>query len=152
MEQPERCSVKDKEHLVFKLKKSLWVQASTKTMVQKLVEHGFEKTTLDYCVFLKKFSEDNFILLLLNANDMLIVGCDAEKIKRLKGELSKSFSTKELGPVKQILRIKISYDRKNKKLWLSQERYIEKDLDRFNMGKSKQTCFPHLGHFKLSSK
>ena len=48
--------------------------------------------------------------------------------------------------------MKISHDRKNKKLWLSQESYIEKVLERFNMSKAKAVCSPHLGHLKLSSK
>ena len=48
--------------------------------------------------------------------------------------------------------MKISCDRKNKKLWLSQESYIEKVLERFNMSKAKAVCSPLAGHLKLSSK
>ena len=59
---------------------------------------------------------------------------------------------KDLGSAKQILGMKISRDKKNKKLWLSQERYIEKVLERFNMSKAKAVCSPLAGHLKLSSK
>ena len=38
------------------------------------------------------------------------------------------------------------------KLWLSQESYIEKVLERFNMSKAKTVCSPLAGHLKLSSK
>ena len=48
--------------------------------------------------------------------------------------------------------MKISRDRKNKKLWLSQESYIEKVLERFNMSKAKAICSLLVGHLKLSSK
>ena len=48
--------------------------------------------------------------------------------------------------------MRILRDRKNKKLWLSQEKYIEKVLERFNMGNSKPVSTPLAGHFKLSSK
>ena len=59
---------------------------------------------------------------------------------------------KDLGSAKQILGMKISRDRKNNKLWLSQESYIEKVLERFNMSKAKTVCSPLAGHLKLSLK
>ena len=66
--------------------------------------------------------------------------------------MSKTFSMKDLGAAKQILGMRILRDRKNKKLWLSQEKYIEKVLERFNMGSSKPVSTPLAGYFKLSSK
>ena len=59
---------------------------------------------------------------------------------------------KDLGPTSQILDIKISRDRTNEKLWLSQESYIEKLLDKFNMGKAKSMSSPLGSYLKLSSK
>uniref|UniRef100_A0A2N9FNK6 Integrase catalytic domain-containing protein n=1 Tax=Fagus sylvatica TaxID=28930 RepID=A0A2N9FNK6_FAGSY len=43
-------------------------------------------------------------------------------------------------------------DRKAKKLWLSQEKYIERVLERFNMKHAKLVSTPLGGHFKLSKK
>nr|GEX55919.1 retrovirus-related Pol polyprotein from transposon TNT 1-94 [Tanacetum cinerariifolium] len=57
--------------------------------------------------------------------------CDILKIDKLKKELNKSFAMKDLGKAKQILGMRISRDRKAKKLWLSLEMYIEKILERF---------------------
>ncbi|PKI57097.1 hypothetical protein CRG98_022491 [Punica granatum] len=59
---------------------------------------------------------------------------------------------KDLGPAKQILGMHISRDRSSGKIWLSQEKYIEKILDRFNMGNAKPVSSPLASHFKLSSK
>lgn len=114
--------------------------------------NGYSKTTPDNCVFVKKFSDTDFMILLLYVDDMLIVGHDAAKIEKLKKELSKSFAMKDLGPAKKILGMKIIRDRKKKELWLSQERYIEKVLERFNMSTAKPVVSPLAGHFKLSSK
>ena len=47
----------------------------------------------------------------------------------MKRALSKSFPMKDLGTTKHILGVKISRDRKNRKLWLSQESYIKKVKD-----------------------
>lgn len=56
---------------------------------------------------------------------------------------------KDLGPAKQILGMKVS-DRESRNLWLSQEKYIEKILDKFNMKNAKPVETPFAGHFKLS--
>ena len=57
---------------------------------------------------------------------------------------------KDLGPIKQILCMKISSDRKSRELLLSQEAYVESVLDRFNISKIKSICYSLAGHFKLS--
>ena len=90
--------------------------------------------------------------MLLYVDDMLVVGHNACRIQKLKQELSKSFSMKDLGPAKQILGMQIVHDRKAKKLWLSQEKYIQKVLRRFNMDKAKVVSTPLAMHFKLSTK
>ena len=59
---------------------------------------------------------------------------------------------KDLGPAKQILGMSITCDRESGKLWLSQEKYIEKELKRFNMEKANPVATPFASHFKLSSK
>nr|KYP58922.1 Retrovirus-related Pol polyprotein from transposon TNT 1-94 [Cajanus cajan] len=50
---------------------------------------------------------------------MLIVGKNVSKIDRLKRQLSKSFSMKDMRATKKILGIRIMCDRKEKKFWLS---------------------------------
>ena len=59
------------------------------------------------------------------------------KIESLKKALSKSFAMKDLGSAKQILSMHIVRDRTKKVLWLSQEKYVTKILERFNMSKAK---------------
>ena len=83
---------------------------------------------------------------------MLIVGQDADMIQKLKTELSKTFDMKDLGSSKRTLGMEILRDRKADKLWLSQERYIEQMLERFNMKNSKPCSTPLVGHFKLSKR
>ena len=54
-------------------------------------EQGYKKTSSDHCVFVQKFSDNDFIILLLYVDDMLIVGKNTSKIDELKKELCKSF-------------------------------------------------------------
>ena len=62
-----------------------------------MMSHGYSRTSSDHCVFTRKFSDDDFIILLLYVDDMLIIGHDSSKIDRLKRELSKTFAMKDLG-------------------------------------------------------
>lgn len=156
MEQPEGFEVTGKENYVCKLNKSLYgLKQAPRQWYKKfesvMGEQGYRKTTSDHCVFLKKFSDDDFIILLLYVDDMLIVGKNASRIDMLKKQLSRSFAMKDLGPAKQILGIRITRERKSKKLHLSQKQYIEKVLERFNMDKAKVVSSPIATHFKLSS-
>ena len=59
---------------------------------------------------------------------------------------------KDLGSAKRILGMEISRDKKASKLWFSQERYIERILEKFNMKNSKPVSTPLAGHFKLSKR
>ncbi|GKF20749.1 putative RNA-directed DNA polymerase, partial [Tanacetum coccineum] len=115
-------------------------------------KQGFRKTFFDHCVFFQRFGDDDFIILLLYVDDMLIVGKNIGRIAQLKQDLSKSFAMKDLGPAKQILCIRIFRDRGAKKLHISQGQYIEKVLRRFNMDKAKVVSSPLTTNFKLTDK
>ncbi|GKA23616.1 retrovirus-related pol polyprotein from transposon TNT 1-94 [Tanacetum coccineum] len=90
MEQPEGFQVKGKEDYVCRLQKSLY---------------GLKQAPRQW------FGDDDFIILLLYVDDMLIVGKNIGRIAQLKQDLSKSFAMKDLGPAKQILGIRIFRDR-----------------------------------------
>ena len=84
-----------------------------------MLDHGFKRLNVDHCVYTKRDKNDNFIVLLLYVDDMLIVDQDKNMINRLKKDLNNEFAMKDLGPAHQILGINIMSDRKNKRLWLS---------------------------------
>ena len=93
---------------------------------------------------------DHYIILALYVDDMLIVGANMAKIDRLKKQLSENFEMKDLGPVKKFLCIRISRDRFEGILNLSQEKYIEKVLSRSNVGNAKTRNTPLGTHLKFS--
>ena len=74
-----------------------------------------------------------------------MVGQDASMIGDLKKDLFKAFDMKDLGPARQILGMEIAH-------WLSQEKYAERILERFNMKHAKPVGTPLGGHSKLSKK
>ncbi|RVW42558.1 Retrovirus-related Pol polyprotein from transposon TNT 1-94 [Vitis vinifera] len=77
---------------------------------------------------------------------------NVSRIDKLKKQLSKSLSMKDLVLAKKILGIRIERNGTSKKLYMSLEQYIEKVLEIFNMSKAKVVSFPLASHFKLSSR
>ena len=73
-------------------------------------------------MYVRKFSNGKFVILLLYVDDMLIVGQDASVIGNLKKDLFKSFDMKDLNSARQILGMQILRDKKAKKLWFSLEK------------------------------
>ena len=96
-----------------------------------MVDQGYAQSASDYYVYVKKFDSDDFIIMLIYVDDMVIVEWDKSKIEKLKKELSKPFEMKDLGPARQILGMMISRDRKMRHLWVSHECYIQKVPERF---------------------
>jgi len=77
---------------------------------------------------------------------------ETRHIQKLKAQLKKEFDMKDLTEVKKILSMEITQDRGSSKLCLSQENYVLKMLERFNMAEVRPVTTPLVGHFKLSSK
>ncbi|KAH9316784.1 hypothetical protein KI387_044022 [Taxus chinensis] len=155
MQQPEGYEVKGKEEMVCKLKKSLYgLKQAPRQWYKKfdsfMMEQGYIRCHSDHCVYTKKFEDGSYIILCLYVDDMLVAGKNMQEIKVLKKQLSESFDMKDLGAARQILGMRITRDRKEQKLTLSQEEYIKKVLDMFNMQDVKPVGTPLAGHFKLS--
>jgi hypothetical protein len=77
-------------------------------------------------------------------------GSNMQDINVLKKKLANSFAMKDLGAAKKILGMRITRDKKNRKLTLSQGEYTEKVLERFRMQNAKPVSTPLASHFKLT--
>ena len=96
-------------------------------------EHGYNRCHYDHYVYFKRLDNGIYIILLLYVDGMLVAGSNMQDINVLKIKLAKSFAMKDLGVAKKILGMRITRDRKNRKLTLSQGEYIEKVFHRFRM-------------------
>ncbi|AAF19226.1 Highly similar to Ta1-3 polyprotein [Arabidopsis thaliana] len=156
MEQPEGFVSDSSENKVCRLKKSLYGLKQSPRQWNKrfdrfMSSQQFIRSEHDACVYVKHVSEHDFIYLLLYVDDMLIAGASKAEINRVKEQLSTEFEMKDMGGASRILGIDIYRDRKGGVLKLSQEIYIRKVLDRFNMSGAKMTNAPVGAHFKLAA-
>ncbi|KAH9714593.1 hypothetical protein KPL71_020713 [Citrus sinensis] len=126
MLQPEGFAETGKENLVCRLNKSLYgLKQAPRCWYKRfdsfIMSLGYNRLSSDHCTYYKRFEDNDFIILLLYVDDMLVAG------------------------------MQIHRDRNNRKIWLSQKNYLKKILRRFNMQDCKSISTPLPVNFKLSS-
>ncbi|KAH9655417.1 Integrase catalytic domain-containing protein [Citrus sinensis] len=156
MLQPEGFAEKGKENLVCRLNKSLYgLKQAPRCWYKRfdsfIMSLGYNRLSSDHCTYYKRFEDNDFIILLLYVDDMLVAGPNKDRIQELKAQLAREFEMKDLGPANKILGMQIHRDRNNRKIWLSQKNYLKKILRRFNMQDCKSISTPLPVNFKLSS-
>ena len=154
MAQPEGFTDKSKADWVCHLKKSLYgLKQSPRQWYLRfdsfMLEQKFQRCNLDCCVY---FREDSgmMVYLVLYVDDMLIASVSMSLIEDLKQKLKGEFDMKDLGPAKKILGMQLYRDIKAGTLFLSQEGYIRRVIDKFGMASSKPVQTPLAPHFRLS--
>ncbi|KAE8692644.1 hypothetical protein F3Y22_tig00110831pilonHSYRG00315 [Hibiscus syriacus] len=156
MLQPEGFEEKEKKNLVSRLNKSLYSLKQEPRYWYKRFDSfvmflGYNRLNADPCAYLKRFDDNDFSILLLYVDDMLVVGPNNDHIEELKAQLAREFEMKDLRSTNNILGMQIHRDRSNRKIWLSQKNYLKKILSRFNMQDCKPIYTSLPINFKLSS-
>lgn len=108
MHQPPGFIVAGQENKVCLLKKSLYgLKQSPRQWYLKfdsfIISCGFNRSKMDYCVYVKLLDNRLPVYLLLYVDDMLIASNDKHEIRKLKNQLKSEFDMKELGAAKRIL-------------------------------------------------
>ncbi|MCQ7056692.1 hypothetical protein M9Y08_18120, partial [Clostridioides difficile] len=154
MKQPEGFIAKGQEHLVCKLKKSIYglKQASRSWNIrfdEVIQSYGFNQNPDEQCVY-RKADGNVVVFLVLYVDDILLIGNSVKMLSDVRVWLSKQFDMKDLGEAGHILGIKIIRDRKKRMLTLSQASYIDSILARFSMQNSKKGLLPFRHGVHLS--
>ncbi|KAH9801638.1 hypothetical protein KPL71_001098 [Citrus sinensis] len=155
MTQPEGFEIKGKEDHVCHLNKSLYgLKQSPRQWYKRfdefMISKGYLRSKYDSCVYSGSSNSGGAVYLLLYVDDMLLASKDRSEIKKLKDLLNAEFEMKDLGCAKRILGMDIIRNRAAGTIFVSQERYILKVLDRFDMLDAKSVQTPLGSQFKLS--
>ena len=142
MEQPEGYEVRshtDKK-LVCKLERSLYglKQAGrnwNKLLHDHLTQNEFLQNQADHCVYTRE-REHEKVIMVIWVDDLLIAASDENAMKVTKDMLAARFKMKDLGKLRSFLGI--DFEQCNNCVTMSQSKYVEKILVRFNM----QDCKP----------
>ena len=139
-------SIEEKEHMVCKLKKSIYGLKQTShqwylRFNDIIVSFGFKKNTIDRCIYLK-VSVNKVIFLILYVDDILFTTNDLGLLHETKKFLSSNFEMKDMGKTSYVIGIEIFQNRSQGMLGLSQKAYISKALKRFKMKKCSASPIP----------
>jgi hypothetical protein len=156
MTQPEGFVDSKYAGKICKLQKSIYgpKQASRNWNLcfnEVVKEFGFIKNVENHCIY-KNISGSVVVFLVLYVDDILLIRNDIPMMEAIKSLLRKSFSMKDLGEAAYILGIKIYRDRSKRLIGLSQDTYIDKILNRFNMQDFKKCFLPMLHDITRSKK
>ncbi|TFY50378.1 hypothetical protein EVJ58_g11073, partial [Rhodofomes roseus] len=151
MEQPEGFKVKGQEHRVLRLLRALYglKQAGLawwRTLNESLKELGFTRLVSDAGIFIYKTKDRRFVLVIVYVDDALFCGKDKALVAKLKNRFMKKWECRDLGDVKEFLRMRIT--RKGDEIHLDQTAYLETVLQRCGMQNAKSAPTPLPAGYK----
>ena len=137
----------EKLDLVGKLEKSMYGTKQAPRCWNKKInsvlsdELGFTRSTTDPCIY-RKNDVNGVMIIALYVDDLLLAAKGMNQISWIKKMFSERFEMKDLGEAKVCLGLEITRNRAQKKLYLSQQSYMNKIVDRFGMSESKPMLTP----------
>uniref|UniRef100_A0A1X7UWB4 Reverse transcriptase Ty1/copia-type domain-containing protein n=1 Tax=Amphimedon queenslandica TaxID=400682 RepID=A0A1X7UWB4_AMPQE len=140
MRQPEGFQVKGKEHIVYKLKQSMYglKQAWNMTLDHLLKRMGFVQAKSNPCLYIT--SEGELCIIAVYVDDILIATKDKEKMNDVKSKLSAEFEVKDLGELQYLL---------ERLVWIGQPTYTLNILQKFGLQDAKPVATPMCVSSKL---
>ena len=124
----------------------LWAQLLHTTLV-KLEYTNCHK---DVCLYKKRVGENGGLLLLLvYVDDIIIASNEPTYLQKAKMELKEHFEMKDMGKVEYALKIKITQDLKKGTITLTQEKYVNDILDKFDMELIEPVATPQNPNLQL---
>jgi len=155
MKQPSGFEKPGQEHLVCRLKKSLYgLKQAGRSWYEKIdsafAELGLRKCGADHSIYCKVRAA-NKVYVALYVDDLIIATNSLDELRKLKHGLAQRFAMKNLGELHFFLGIRIERNRTERSINLSQTNYIDKMLARFGMTNCKSAATPMDPGVKLVS-
>ncbi len=146
MQQPSGYVIPGNEHVVCKLKKSIYGFKQSprcwNTVFRKYMEGiDFKQSPADPCVYVR-CDKDNMAVVAVYVDDLIIITKINEEMKSMKESLAGIFKMKDMGKLHYCLGINIEQDENNKCLWIHQRQYILKLIEKYGLSEAKTTSTP----------
>jgi hypothetical protein len=146
MDQPQGFVQDGKEHLVCKLKKSLYkFKQSPRAWYQRIdmffTHEGFSRSQADHLLYVKQTGE-YLLIVIIYVDDLIILTSNVSILKWLKSRFEDEFEMNDLGELHYYLGVEFEREHANRTITMSQSKYIEEVLKRFNMEECKPIGTP----------
>lgn len=150
LKQPEGFAVPGQEDKVLRLRKSLYglkqsPRAWYKHLAATFKEMGFKKLASDASVWI--WAKDGVkIIIPVYVDDLTLVNtataAGRAAVAKVKVRLAEKYKLRDLGLIEYLLGIRITRDRKNRRMYLDQSKFCSEVLRRFQMEHSRPVSTP----------
>ena len=111
-----------------------------------LLSNGYKKCSADPCVYIKsvkrKDGKIDFVIIALYVDDIILCLNNTNMLKKEKLALAKRIKVEDLGELHYVLGMSVKRNRRSRTLSISQTKYLEGVLKRFNMENCKPVSTP----------
>ena len=154
MKQPEGFERSGEEHMVCKLKKSLYglkqsLRCWNPALDQKLQEMGFRQTNADPCLYMKIDGGPAYVAVYVD--DLVIAAKDPTLIKDIKDKFSSFFDMKDMGRLHHFVGMKVEQNDDTGEVWIGQGCYTGDILKRYGMENCNAVSTPMDPGLKMKS-
>eukprot|EP00253_Pinus_taeda_P006526 PITA_06526 len=152
IEQPLGYEKKGQEHKVCRLKKVLYglkqaPRAWYNRIYSYLLENGFENCQGEPTLYIKE-KDGKILIVVLYVDDVIFTGNDDYFIENFKTTMKEEFEMTDIGLLKYFLGIEVEPN--GNEIFISEAKYVNEVLERFNMQESKAVISPTVMGLKLS--
>jgi hypothetical protein len=154
MRPPGGCADYGKERVIWKLERSLYgLKQASRAWYEKVKEEfrklGFLRCDSDHAVFVYHGKGKIFCIIVLYIDDLMILSNNLKLLSLKKAQLMKALKMKDLGEIHWFLGLKITRNRLQRLIYISQSCYVKDILSRFNFTNSHPISTPIASNFKL---
>ena len=137
MEQPPTFEILEERNKVCKLLRPLYgLKQSGRECHQKLRtclnDIGLQHSKAEPCVFVGRIC-DEVVIVVAYVDDLFIASRNLKVLNKVKFKLSEKFKMKDLGQVTEILGMRVKREGPTGSIHISQEAYVKKIIEKFDM-------------------
>jgi hypothetical protein len=114
----------------------------------QLSKRGYKRAQTDPCVYIQR-KANGLILITVWVDDMLLFATSIQTMQIAKRDIMDTFEVTDLGEPKKLVGIEISRDRKNKRITITQSKYIETILAKYGLQDASPVRTPLDTNIKL---
>jgi hypothetical protein len=138
---------------ILRLRKSLYglkqlPRCFNKAFDKWLSEQDFQVAKAEPCLSTRLSTNGDFIMLSIHVDDQLIACNNRSALDKLRQQLNAQSECADSGPVGYFLGFNVHRNRAERKLYISQEHYMESLLDRFNFSDCNPSKIPLPSGFR----
>ncbi|XLT27854.1 hypothetical protein HN873_059146, partial [Arachis hypogaea] len=152
VEQPAGYEVLGKEDKVYKLKKALYgLKQAPRAWYKKIdsyfIENGFRRCPFEHTLYIKFVEPGDILIVCLYVDDLIFTGNNLKIIAEFREAMIKHFEMTDMGLMSYFLGIEVV--QRDDGIFISQKKYANDILKKFQMEHSKPVSTPVEEKFKL---